>query len=64
LSSWGYPSGESGLEGLLIAPGDPEASVLLRRVRSVDLTLRMPPLARNRIDSEYVDILERWILSL
>lgn len=48
----------------LIAPGEPERSLILRRVNSAIAGTRMPPILRNRIDDPYVDVLSRWILSL
>ncbi len=49
---------------LLIAPGAPEESYIYRRGATAELPLRMPPLGRNRVDSEYLDLLQRWISSL
>jgi hypothetical protein len=47
----------------LIAPGDPDRSILLRR-----LALRgrgqMPPLATSLVDEAAVKLLREWILTL
>lgn len=48
----------------LIYPGDPERSLLYRRVNSDSPGLRMPPLLRNRVDGAYAELLRTWILSL
>lgn len=54
-----FPSGS-----YVVVPGSLERSVLWQRDRSIDLDVRMPPLGRNRTDSQYIQLLERWILSL
>lgn len=50
-------------EARLIAPGDPERSVLLYR-----LTHRgkgqMPPLAASRVDDQAVELLREWVSKL
>lgn len=48
----------------LIYPGDPERSLLYRRVNSDSPGLRMPPLLRNRVDGAYAELLRAWILAL
>ena len=47
----------------LIAPGAPERSVLLERVKALD-AYRMPPLASHVVDEVGVALLEAWIRSL
>jgi uncharacterized repeat protein (TIGR03806 family) len=49
---------------LLIAPGDPQQSLMLARATSTAPLVRMPPLLRNRVDDEYVALLQSWIASL
>lgn len=49
---------------MLVAPGDPEGSLLYQRDRSVAFGERMPPLGRTRADEAYLRLLERWILAL
>ena len=48
----------------LIDPGDPAGSYIYWRSATVDKTLRMPPIGRNRVDKAYVEVLARWIDSL
>jgi uncharacterized repeat protein (TIGR03806 family) len=48
----------------LIVPGHPERSLIYLRADSSAPRMRMPPLFRNRIDQDYVALLERWILAL
>ena len=49
----------------IISPGSPKDSVMLERGTAAEVRLgAMPPLSRRRVDSEYVALLERWILSL
>src|SRR5262249_4522027 len=47
----------------LIAPGAPDRSVLLRRIRTRGPG-QMPPLASNRIDEAAVELLREWIASM
>jgi uncharacterized repeat protein (TIGR03806 family) len=51
-------------DGLLVAPGDPQRSLLLARMKSNDPDLRMPPIARNVVDERGAAIVEQWITSL
>jgi len=56
---------EPGDDGrLLVAPGDPEQSLMVLRATSTAPLVRMPPLLRNRVDEEYVALLKSWIASL
>jgi hypothetical protein len=48
----------------LLYPGDPERSLLYRRINSTQPGTRMPPLLRNRVDGAYAELLRSWILSL
>ncbi len=48
---------------LLLTPGDPERSALLRRIRSED-RLRMPPLSTRLVDVPGASLIESWIASL
>jgi hypothetical protein len=45
----------------LIAPGRPEASVLIARVRSRNPQTQMPPLGTQIPDTEALALIERWI---
>jgi uncharacterized repeat protein (TIGR03806 family) len=59
------PPRRSGAEAThLIAPGAPAQSFIYQRGDTVDTALRMPPLGRNRVDAEYLELLERWIIAL
>ena len=53
----------SGSGRVPIAPGDPDASELLRRVASADPAIRMPPayMGHSALDPSEVAILQRWI---
>jgi len=54
----------SGIVGaMVIAPGDPERSLLLQRLKSCDKR-RMPPLSRNVVDDIAVEVFEDWIRQL
>lgn len=48
----------------LITPGAPDDSFILLRGNTTDPGLSMPPLGRNRVDDQYIDVLTRWITSL
>jgi uncharacterized repeat protein (TIGR03806 family) len=50
--------------GTLVVPGDPQNSVLLGRIKTNDPDLRMPPLARNVVDTDGAAIIEQWIASM
>ncbi|MGB3723127.1 MAG: SO2930 family diheme c-type cytochrome [Pacificimonas sp.] len=44
-----------------IAPGDPDASILLYRMESVETGVMMPELARTQRHDEAVDLVRAWI---
>jgi uncharacterized repeat protein (TIGR03806 family) len=48
----------------IVVPGDLAHSALWLRDGSVDPALKMPPLGRQQVDQAYLDVLQRWILSL
>jgi uncharacterized repeat protein (TIGR03806 family) len=48
----------------VVAPSDIWRSVLYDRMNTVDPTIKMPPLARNTIDSNAVQVIADWINSL
>lgn len=52
--------GSGGLE-YAIAPGHPERSILLYRLRSLDPGVAMPELGRASVHDEGVSLLEQWI---
>lgn len=45
----------------LVAPGRPDASVLIARMRSRNPQTRMAPLGTQMLDTEALALLERWI---
>jgi uncharacterized repeat protein (TIGR03806 family) len=68
--AWGYKKrpvaagrGSGGLD-YDIAPGDPEKSILIYRLNSVDPGVMMPELGRTTIHEEGVALLREWIRSL
>jgi hypothetical protein len=48
----------------IVAAGDPSRSVLYQRLTSLVPTVKMPPLARNRIDARAAQIISDWINQL
>jgi uncharacterized repeat protein (TIGR03806 family) len=48
----------------IVKPGDVAHSVLLGRVDTLDPANRMPPVARNRIDSTAVEAIGQWIAQM
>jgi hypothetical protein len=53
------PGGQAA--GIIVTPGDAEASVLVSRMRSRSPLTQMPPLGTNIIDTEGLALIERWI---
>lgn len=51
-------------DGWVVEPGDPEASVLIERIKTEDPDLRMPPPDEHPdpLPAEAIALLERWIL--
>ncbi len=52
---------KGGDTGPVIAPGDPEASLLIRAVRHVDVNLTMPQKPRKKLSTIEIADLEAWI---
>ncbi|AGA26759.1 PQQ-dependent sugar dehydrogenase [Singulisphaera acidiphila] len=50
-------------DAMLVAPGDPERSALLRRL-SIRGRGQMPPLVTNRVDEQAVTLMRDWIAQL
>jgi len=50
-----------GVADVRVVPGDPEASVLWRRITSRDPRLQMSPLGRRVVDVEGAALVEAWI---
>lgn len=51
-------------EAVRIAPGEPDLSVLVARMRSRDPSVQMPPLGTGVVDQAGVALIERWIREL
>jgi hypothetical protein len=45
----------------MIAPGDLRRSIVFDRINTNAPTIKMPPIARNRIDTNAVQVLADWI---
>ncbi len=50
-----------GTDAPLVAPGRPDASVLIARLRSRNPQTQMPPLGTQILDADALALLERWI---
>lgn len=48
----------------LIDPGNPDNSLLLARMKTTNVDLQMPPLARKVVDDLGVEVVEEWIRSM
>ncbi|MCC9656968.1 PSD1 and planctomycete cytochrome C domain-containing protein [Rhodopirellula halodulae] len=50
-------------DGWVVEPGDPEASILMKRITTEDADIRMPPPDEHPdpLSAEDVDLLRRWI---
>jgi hypothetical protein len=56
--------GDLGIVGArLLAPGEPDRSVILERMRAVGAN-RMPPVASNVVDPQGVELIREWIGAL
>lgn len=55
--------GSGGLD-YSIVPGDPDASIMLHRMNSVELDVAMPELARSVIHDEAIVLIRDWITNL
>src|SRR5206468_2655494 len=51
---------KGGTSGAAIAPGDPEASLLIKAVRYKDPDLQMPP-KNKKLTAEQIASLESWV---
>jgi hypothetical protein len=49
---------------LRIAPGDPDLSAVLARMKTRDKDDAMPPFASERVDTDGVELVRKWIASL
>lgn len=48
----------------LIVPGDTSASVLYQRLKSLEIGIAMPPISKNAVDIQGVELIGEWILSM
>ncbi len=48
----------------IIAPGNPEGSILVHRMRSLDPKVGMPTIGHSAVDSEGVEMISEWIRSM
>ena len=55
------PGAGAGTPSLRIAPGAPEASVLLARMRTRNPSAQMPPMGTALVDHQAIDLIDRWI---
>jgi hypothetical protein len=58
------PPGVAEKSARIVAPGAPEHSVLLHRMRSRRPSSQMPPLGTSIADDEAAELIQRWIESL
>jgi mono/diheme cytochrome c family protein len=49
------------VNGTLVVPSQPDQSVLLGRIEANDPDVRMPPIARNVVDSDGAALVRAWI---
>jgi uncharacterized repeat protein (TIGR03806 family) len=69
-STWGVCKRPTSADGATcgrevdIVPGQPDMSIYMCRVESVDPKVQMPPLGRNLVHAEGVALLREWISSL
>jgi hypothetical protein len=47
-----------------VVPGQPDQSILLYRMESVEPASRMPELGRELVHTEGVELIRQWIASL
>ena len=47
-----------------IAPGDPDASILLFRMESTEPGVAMPELSRSTVDDDGVAVIRQWIAEM
>jgi uncharacterized repeat protein (TIGR03806 family) len=47
-----------------VLPGDPDHSILIFRLKSIELNVRMPPLSRSVVHREGLELVRAWIQGL
>ena len=52
------------VDARVFSPGVPEKSLVSLRMHATDVTTRMPPLARNRVDEAGAALIDAWIRSV
>lgn len=55
--------GES-TDNRLIVPGDTAKSIIYQRLKSLEKGFAMPPIAKNKVDQQGVELIGDWILSM
>jgi hypothetical protein len=50
-----------GDDGMVVVPGEPNASLLIKAIRYTDAKLKMPPKAEHRLSPERVADFEKWV---
>ncbi len=63
LIGWPAHSRHAARKPFLVDPGAPHQSELLSRLLATDAT-RMPPLGRNHVDAQAVDMVRAWLTAL
>jgi uncharacterized repeat protein (TIGR03806 family) len=69
-SNWGvckFPTSAGSASGNFtfdVVPGDPDHSILVHRVESIDPEVKMPPLLTRRSDARGVQLLRDWIAAM
>ena len=54
-----------GIEGArVIVPGDPDKSILYQRLTQLGTATAMPPLAKNKLDDDALELIRDWIISM
>ena len=51
-------------EPYVLSPGKPASSLLYVRMNSLEEGVAMPPLAKHKLDTEAIGLLEKWIVEL
>ena len=61
----GYVIEDLGIDGAkVIVPGDTNRSILYQRLKQVGTSTAMPPLAKNKVDAQAIELIKDWIMVL